>query len=109
MTTFDISVSILLMNPSLSGFEKYNTAIVSTAVVRAVPTLLHTITPEVSTGTVTLYDSATAAGTSAANRIIGFTGGTSVAQCFTLILDYQCKNGLVSVTGGTPIATLTIA
>ena len=96
------------MNPSITGFDKYNTATVGTAVVRSIPTLLHTITPEVSVGTVTLYDSSTAAGTSAANRIIGFTGGTSVAQCFTQILDYQCKSGLVSVTGGTPVATLTI-
>lgn len=96
------------MNPSLSGFEKYNTGTVGTTVVRSIPTLLHTITPEVSVGTCALYDSATAAGTTAANRIIGFTGGTSVAQCFTLTLDYQCKAGLVSVTGGTPVATLMI-
>jgi len=96
------------MNPSNSGYDRFNIGTIGTTVIRAIPSVLHTIVPEVSVGTVTLHDSATAAGTTAANRILTFTGGTAASQNFPIVLDYQCKAGLVYVGLGTPIAVLTL-
>lgn len=91
-----------------AGYQYYNVTAIGTNVVRAIPSTLHSITPEVSVGTVTLYDSATAAGTTTANRVFGFTGGTANSQCFSNILDIQFKNGIVAVSLGTPTALLAI-
>jgi len=95
------------MNPD-SGYQPIKISALGTTAHRAIPTVLHTINPEVSVGTITLYDSATTAGTSATNRILTFTGGTAIQDCFTRILDVQCRSGLVSVALGTPIATLSV-
>ena len=97
------------MNPSISGFEYENITAIGTTVVRDRSAVLHSVTPEVSVGTVTLYDSATAAGTATANRVYAFTGGTAFADNMPRILDIQFKNGIVAVGLGTPIALLAVA
>ena len=97
------------MGPANDGFQYVNITAIGTTVIRAIPANLHSITPEVSVGTVTLYDSATVAGTAAANRVFGFTGGTAVQDCFPRILDIQFKNGIIAVNLGTPTAVLSIA
>lgn len=96
------------MNPSDNGYQYITIGTIGTAVQRAIPTVLHGVYPEVSVGTVTLYDSATAAGTASSNRIYTFTGGTAAQDCYPRHLDVQCKSGLVSVSLGTPICTLAV-
>lgn len=96
------------MSPSDNGYQYLTIGTIGTVVQRAIPTVVHSIVPEVSVGTITLYDSATAAGTSAANRLITFTGGTAVQDCFPRILDIQARRGLVTVSLGTPIALLAV-
>ncbi len=97
------------MDAAAPAFQYYNVTAIGTNVVRGIPAILHSITPEVSVGTVTLYDSATAAGTATGNRVFAFTGGTSVAQNFSQVLDIQFKSGIVAVSLGTPVALLSIA
>ena len=56
-------------------------------------------------GTAILYDSATAAGTSAANRII--TLGLPLAQYpESILIDVNCRSGIVFETTGTPAVTV---
>lgn len=97
------------MTTSDGGYQYITIGTVGTVVQRAIPSVLHTFVSEVSVGTITLYDSATAAGTTAANRVLAFTGGTSVAQSFSVPLDIQFKNGIVSQQLGTPIALLAVS
>lgn len=97
------------MADTLVQYEAENITAIGTTVLRDQPAVLHSVTPEVSVGTVTLYDSATAAGTATANRRFGFTGGTANSQCFTNILDIQFRNGIVAVSLGTPVALLAIS
>ena len=91
-----------------NGYQPITIGTIGTVVQRAIPTVLHTVLPEVSVGTVTLYDSATAAGTSASTRVLTFTGGTAVQDCFPRTADIQFRRGLVSVALGTPICTLVV-
>lgn len=95
-------------NPN-GSFQYIAIGTVGTVVARAVPASIHSFVPEVSVGTVTLYDTATAAGTSASNRIASFPGGTSAQDCFPRLLDIQTRNGLVYTSVGTPIGLLTLA
>lgn len=90
----------------VSGYEWKTIGTIGTVVQRANSAVLHGILPQVSTGTVTLYDSATAAGTAAGNRVFTFTGGTATQDCYPILPDIQLKNGLISVSLGTPICTL---
>ena len=91
-----------------NGYQPLTIGTIGTVVQRAIPSVLHTIQPEVSTGTVTFYDSATAAGTAASNRVYTTTGGTAIQDCFTRNLDAQFRNGIVTVALGTPIMTFTV-
>jgi hypothetical protein len=91
-----------------AGFEWKTISAIGTAVIRPNPTVLHVIVPSVSTGTITLFDSATAAGTSTATQILSFTGGTAVQDCFPITLDIQCRRGLTYRALGTPIALLAV-
>ena len=92
-----------------AGFEYKKITAIGTTVLRGIQAVLHTITPEVSVGTVSLYDSATAAGTATTNLVYTFTGGTAVQDCFSRQLDIQFKNGIVATSYGTPTAVLSIA
>lgn len=97
------------MDAAAPAFEYKNITAIGSTVIRAIPAVLHSITPEVSVGTITLYDSATVAGTATSNRVFAFTGGTANSQCFTNVLDIQFKNGIVAVSFGTPTAILAVA
>lgn len=91
-----------------NGYQPITIGTIGTVVQRAIPTVVHSFIPEVSVGTITLYDSATAAGTADSNRLYTFTGGTAVQDCFPRTLDIQARRGLVTVALGTPIATLAV-
>lgn len=95
-------------NPN-GSFQYIAIGTVGTVAARAAPASIHLFIPEVSVGTVTLYDSPTTAGTTAANRIYSFSGGTAVQDCFPRILDIQTRYGLVYTSVGTPVALLAIA
>jgi hypothetical protein len=97
------------MNPSISGYEWERITALGTAVIRDQACNLHVILPEVSVGTIALYDSATAAGTAAGNLVTTFTGGTAVQDCFPKVLDIQLKNGLTYTAYGTPVALLAVS
>ena len=91
-----------IMNAAMFEYERINAA--GSGALRAVPSLLHTINVEASTGTITFYDNAT--GTSAA--VVAVVGG-GAATPETLTYDCQLRNGLYYVATGTPAATLTVA
>lgn len=94
-------------NPN-GAFQAITIGTIGTVVQRAIPTSVHMVMPEVSVGTVTFYDSASAAGTTAGNRLLAITGGTSVQDCFPRIMNIQTRNGLVSVSLGTPVVLLAV-
>lgn len=95
-------------NPN-GSFQYIAIGTVGTVVARSVPASIHSFIPEISVGTVTLYDATTAAGTSAANRIYSISGGTAAQDCFPRLLDIQTRYGLVYTSVGTPIGLLTVA
>lgn len=97
------------MQPSDSGYEWKVISAIGTAALRAIPSVLHIVLPEVSTGTVTLFDANAVASTATANQIINITGGTSVQDCFPRTLDIQCENGLVYRALGTPVVLLSVS
>lgn len=109
MTPVFSSPIIRLMDNPNGNFQAITIGTVGTVLQRDHNCSLHVIVPEVSVGTVTLYDSATTAGTAASNRILAFTGGTSVQDCFPKTYDIQFRNGLVTVALGTPVAVLGVA
>lgn len=91
-----------------SGYQHYRIlgTAAGTTVIKAEPTVLHAVViGETKTGTVTFYDSSTAAGTSATNHIFVLqnTAG-SVPQ--SVLCDAQCKSGLTVVVGGTTDMTV---
>lgn len=96
------------MSDVAHGYQYLTIGTIGTVVQRAVPSILHSFTPRVSVGTVTLYDSATAAGTAASNEVFAFTGGTAHADCVPRVLDIQFKKGIVTQQLGTPIALLAV-
>ena len=96
------------MNPSNQAFEAIRITAVGTTVHGSAAATLHYINPEVSTGTIRVFDSATASGTAAGNLRATVTGGTADVGCFTRTYHIQLKNGLVTAAEGTPIATLSV-
>lgn len=87
-----------------NGYEYKHINAAGSAVLRARPSVLHTINVHVATGTVILYDNAS--GTSTA--IMGtFGGGAAVANSF--VFDAQLKQGLYYLATGTPSMTVTVS
>lgn len=91
-----------------NGYEWKTISALGTAVIKPNATVLHVVVPAVSVGTITLFDSATTAGTAAGNQMFSFTGGTATQDCFPITLDIQCKNGLTYRALGTPVALLAV-
>lgn len=96
------------MNVSDSGFEAIRINAVGTVAYGSTAATLHTINPEVSVGTIRVFDAQTVGGTTAANLRATVTGGTAIQDCFTKLYDIQLRNGLVVASEGTPIATLSV-
>lgn len=92
------------MNPSDSGYEYKRITGAGSAALRAIPSVLHTVTVEASTGTVTLYDNAS--GTSA--QVVATVGGGAASPA-TFTYDAQLRRGLYYVATGTPVLTLTVS
>ena len=66
------------------------------------------VIPAAKEGTVTLYDSSTAAGTTSTNHIISFSNNLNAAKIpASLPVDIRFKKGLVAVVGGTTDVTVT--
>jgi hypothetical protein len=92
------------MNPSDNGYEYKRISAAGSAALRAVPSVLHTITVEASTGTVTFYDNAS--GTSA--QVVATVGG-GAASPETFVYDAQLRRGLYYLATGTPVLTVTVS
>lgn len=91
-----------------NGYQALRVTAAGTTPHRVGPIVVHTVTPDVSVGTIRIFDSATAAGTTATNLRATITGGTAIQDCFSRIYDVQLKNGLTVAAEGTPIALFTL-
>ena len=79
---------------------------VGTTVVSASPAVLRRVViPGTYVGSVTISDSATAAGTAAANRLAVF-GLPGAQQPSSVEFNIQCRTGIVYEATGTPTMTL---
>ena len=94
-----------MLGQGISGYEYKTFAAAGTTVCRVGPGVLHNLfIPVGTTGTVALYDSATAAGTASTNLIFTIPSIQGTPQNY--VWDWQFRNGLVSVNTGNQNCTL---
>lgn len=92
------------MGQPVSGYEWKRVIAAGSATLHDGATVLHMVTPQASTGTVTIYDSAS--GTS--SNIVAVVGGGPLTNGPALEFDAQLKRGCYYLATGTPIVTITL-
>lgn len=91
------------------GYNHITGTAVGTTTVFAREGVLHSvIIPASKTGTISIYDSATGAGTATTNLVLTVDNAVNAGNLpTTLVVHSAMKNGLTMVTGGTTDVTVT--